>query len=116
MVEDHPWFSTDVGSGGFGAEASVLPPRGARISGIIRGKEAVVPFSGQVVWALRGNMHLSQRSRVGVKFIRVAPALAGLLDEACAPEGPDRQPRTSPPRPSRVPGGLPGRPGYPRAT
>jgi len=80
-IEDHPWFTTDVGPGGFGVVASVVPPQGTRVTGLIKGKRVVVPFSGMVVWALRGNMHLSQRSRAGVRFIKVGPSLESLLDE-----------------------------------
>jgi len=106
-VAAHPWFTTDVGLGGFGAEATVLPALGTRFTGLIRGKDAEVPFSAQVVWAVQGNMYLHQRSRVGVRFIRVAPALAGLLDAERGPQ-PVRQPATPPPGPSQVAAGPPG--------
>jgi hypothetical protein len=81
-VEDHPWFTTDVGAGGFGVVASVVPPQGTRVSGLLKGKQVTVPFSGTVAWAARGNMRLGQRSRAGVRFLRVGPTLATLLDEA----------------------------------
>jgi len=81
-VEDHPWFTTDVGPGGFGVVASVVPPQGTRVSGLLKGKRVIVPFSGTVAWALRGDRRLSQFSRAGVRFLKVGPTLAGLLDEA----------------------------------
>jgi hypothetical protein len=80
-IDDRPWFTTDVGPGGFGVAASVVPPQGTRVTGLIRGKNVVVPFSGVVTWALRGNMHISQRSRAGVRFVKVGPTIASLLDE-----------------------------------
>lgn len=80
-VGAHSWFTTDVGSGGFGAELSRAPLPGTKVSGLIHGKGIEVPFAGQVAWALRGNMHMNLRSRAGVRFTRVGPTLASLLDE-----------------------------------
>jgi hypothetical protein len=83
-VDTHPWFTTDLGAGGFGAEASVLPARGARVVGIIRSGELEIPFSGRVVWTTRGNMNMGQRSRAGVRFLRVGDSLGKLIDPAVA--------------------------------
>jgi len=81
-VDTHPWFTTDLGAGGFGAEASVLPARGVRVVGLIRSGPLEIPFSGRVVWTTRGNMNLGQRSRAGVRFLRVGDSLGKLLDPA----------------------------------
>jgi hypothetical protein len=81
-VGSHSWFTTDVGEGGFGAEISRAPEPGSKVAGLIHGKDGVqVPFAGQVAWALRGNMHMSLRSRAGIRFTRVGPTMATLLEE-----------------------------------
>jgi hypothetical protein len=73
------WFTTDVGKGGFGAETARAPIPGADVIGIISGKDVEVAFAGKIAWSLRGNMHMSVRSRTGVRFTRVGPTLAALL-------------------------------------
>jgi hypothetical protein len=78
----HSWFTTDVGQGGFGAEISRAPLPGTKVAGLIHGKDGVqVPFAGQVAWTVRGNMHMNLRSRAGVRFTRVGPTVACLLEE-----------------------------------
>jgi hypothetical protein len=83
------WFTTDVGEGGFGAETARALAPGTVVSGLIHGKasdgrELEVPFTGLVAWAVRGNMHINMRSRTGVRFTRVAPTVAALLEDHAA--------------------------------
>jgi hypothetical protein len=80
-VGEHSWFTTDVGQGGFGTEAARAPLPGTKVAGLIHGKGVEVPFAGQVIWALRGNMHMNMRGRAGVRFIRVGPTMGSLIDE-----------------------------------
>jgi len=78
------WFTTDLGEGGFGAETTRAPTPGTAVAGLIHGRaadggEVEVPFTGRVAWALRGNMHMNMRSRTGIRFTRVGPAVSRLL-------------------------------------
>jgi len=79
------WYTTDLGQGGFGAETTRAPAPGTPVAGLIHarvadGGEVEVPFTGRVAWALRGNMHINVRSRTGVRFTRVGPTVARLLN------------------------------------
>jgi hypothetical protein len=81
-VGPHSWFTTDLGPGGFGAEIVRAPVPGTRVAGLIHGKDGTeVAFAGQVAWTLRGNMHINLRSRAGVRFTKVSPTVAELIEE-----------------------------------
>jgi hypothetical protein len=73
-------FTTNVCAQGFCTEVMrPLPPR-APVEGWLQVSGANVPFAGEVAWAVQGDWHINLRGRMGVRFTRIDPDLARLLD------------------------------------
>ena len=72
-------FTVDVSGGGFCIEMLRALQPGTKVEGTIHAKGAVVPFSGVVVWATRGEPYIGVRSRMGVHFSSVAEGFEDLV-------------------------------------
>ena len=71
-----PLFTTDIGAGGFGAEAMRVQDPGTPVSGTIRINGAEVAYAGKIAWAKAGVPHIALRGRIGVKFTNLpAPTM-----------------------------------------
>lgn len=75
-------FTLDVGLGGFATEMMRVLPAGTPVIGQIRLQEVQVAFAGQVVWSKPGDARMNLRGRMGVRFSRIRPDFAALLDSA----------------------------------
>jgi len=63
-----PLFTTDIGAGGFGAEAMRVQDPGTPVRGTIRINGGEVPYVGEIAWAKAGVPHIALRGRMGVRF------------------------------------------------
>jgi len=81
-VGSTPVFTLDVGPGGFAAEMMRALPVGTLVEGSIRLNGVEVGYAGMVVWARRGDPHMSLRGRIGVRFTRLPGEVRRLLDSS----------------------------------
>jgi hypothetical protein len=72
-------FTVDVCGGGFCALLLRAPPPGTKVEGTILVGERALAYTGQVVWAKPGDVHLGVRGRIGVGFASVDSTLPSLL-------------------------------------
>jgi PilZ domain len=73
-------FTTNVSAQGFCTEVMrALPPRAA-VEGLLQVRGANLPFAGEIAWAAQGDWHINLHGRMGVRFTRIDPDLARLLD------------------------------------
>lgn len=72
-------FTVDVCGGGFSALLLRALPPGTPVEGTILVGERALPYSGRVVWAKPGDVHLGVRGRIGVGFARVDDTFSTLL-------------------------------------
>jgi len=74
-----PFFTVDVGAGGFCVELMRALPPGTPVEGSIQVGVAEVPFAGRVAWAKAGDPRMNLRSRMGVCFLRVSEGFGELV-------------------------------------
>jgi hypothetical protein len=75
-----PCFTVDVGGGGFCSESLRVLAPGTPVEGTFQLKEGgQVRFEGHVVWARAGDARVNIRGRMGIRFTRVGPGLADLM-------------------------------------
>lgn len=79
-VERTPSFTLDVGPGGFATEVMRVLPPGTPVVGQIRLPDVDVVFVGEVAWAKPGDARMNLRGRMGVRFSRIRPDFAALLE------------------------------------
>lgn len=73
-------FTTDVGPGGFATEMMRVLPPGTPVMGQLRLHDVDVVFVGEVAWAKPGDPRMNLRGRMGVRFSRIRPDFAALLE------------------------------------
>ncbi len=73
-------FSTDISAGGFCAELVRGLAPGTGLEGSIHIEGQTVRFAGAVAWVKAGDVGLSLRSRIGVRFTQIAQDFPGLLE------------------------------------
>lgn len=73
-------FTLDVGAGGFATEMMRVLPPGTPVMGQIRLSEVDVVYVGEVAWSKPGDPRMNLRGRMGVRFARIRPDFASLLD------------------------------------
>ena len=74
-----PLFTSDIGAGGFGAEAMRVQEPGTPVRGVIHINGGEVPYVGEVAWARAGVPHIALRGRMGVKFTSLPSHVMMLL-------------------------------------
>jgi hypothetical protein len=75
-----PLFTTDVGAGGFSAEAMRVQPPGTAIAGTIRINGVDVVYEGQIAWAKAGAPYSSLRGRMGIRFLSIPAEVRRVLE------------------------------------
>jgi len=73
-------FTLDVGAGGFATEMMRVLPPGTPVIGQIRLSDVDVVYVGEVAWSKPGDARMNLRGRMGVRFSRIRPDFATLLD------------------------------------
>jgi hypothetical protein len=74
-----PFFTLDVGAGGFCVELLRALPPGTTVEGAIQVGQAEIPFAGRVAWAKSGDPRMNLRSRMGVAFLRIPAGFGELV-------------------------------------
>ncbi len=74
-----PALTADVSPTGFCAELGAVFIPGSQVHGSIVLDARRIPFQGEVTWARPGAPAQGVRSRIGVRFTRIADGLDGVL-------------------------------------
>lgn len=81
VFEGRPAFTTNVTLGGFCAELMRAVSPAATVEGTITVAGRDFEYVGDVRWVKPGDLRLRLPSRVGVRFVRVAPEFATAFTE-----------------------------------
>lgn len=76
VFEGRPAFTTNVNLGGFCAELMRAVSPSSTVEGTITVEGRDFEYVGDVRWVKPGDVRLRLPSRVGVRFVRVAPEFA----------------------------------------
>jgi len=77
-------YTTDVSGGGFCTEVMrVLAPRTV-VEGLIEVGGKPFTYEGVIAWVVRGAWSLNVRGRMGVRFTRISPDVARMLEPRAA--------------------------------